>query len=114
METSWLGVFGRRAARWIRAAALQFRQRPWLAVVLILLLVPGAVVVLGGILVLAVFLTKVIWAWTIPDLFPRGVEQGLIAATISWFTAFKIVIALAFFGALAHAGAGRGSDQRHG
>ena len=32
------------------------------------------------------------WAWICPALFPGGVEQGLVAADISWFTAFKLVL----------------------
>ncbi len=41
------------------------------------------------------FLVKVLWAWTIPDLFPGAVEQGLVTASISWWTAIKIAIFVA-------------------
>ncbi len=54
-----------------------------------------------GVLVLALFLIKVLWAWTIPDLFPGAVEQGLVAESLSWFTAFKLAIFVALLGALA-------------
>ena len=60
----------------------------WIAIV------PGALVVM----VLVLFLVKLLWAWTIPDLFPGAVEQGLIAETISWYAAFKVAI---FFAVLA-------------
>ena len=29
-----------------------------------------------GLLLLALLLVKVVWAWTVPDLFPGAVEQG--------------------------------------
>ena len=45
-----------------------------------------------GVLVLALLLIKLLWAWTIPDLFPGAVEQGWVARSISWLTAFKIAI----------------------
>ena len=50
-----------------------------------------------GIIALSFFLIKLVWAWTIPDLFPGAVAQGLIAAEISWFTSFKLAL---FFGLL--------------
>lgn len=45
--------------------------------------------------VVVMFLVKALWAWTIPDLFPGAVEQGLVAASISWWTAVKIAIFVA-------------------
>ena len=50
-----------------------------------------------GVVALAFFLIKLLWAWTIPDLFPGAVEQGLVAAEISWLTSFKLAL---FFGIL--------------
>jgi hypothetical protein len=38
---------------------------------------------------------KALWAWTIPDLFPGAVAQGLVAGTISWLTAMKVAILVA-------------------
>lgn len=58
----------------------------------------AAAFVLGGIAVVAVtffvglFLIKALWSWTVPDLFPGAVEQGLIAGTISWGTAAKLAL----------------------
>ncbi len=45
--------------------------------------------------VVALFLVKLLWAWTIPDLFPGAVEQGLVVGTISWLTALKVAIFVA-------------------
>tara|TARA_B100000953_G_C17668109_1_gene307767 strand:+ start:140 stop:361 length:222 start_codon:yes stop_codon:yes gene_type:complete len=57
-----------------------------------------AVLTLGlGIVALAFFLIKLLWAWTIPDLFPGAVKEGLVAAEISWLTSFKLAL---FFGLL--------------
>ena len=65
--------------------------------------------VLGGlalgalVLIVALFLVKALWAWTVPDLFPGAVEQGLVAATISWYTALKVAIFLAVLAGIAGA-----------
>ena len=61
-----------------------------------------------GIMAIAFLVIKLLWAWTIPDLFPGAVEQGLIAAEISWFTAFKLAI---FFAILT--GASKGSSNNN-
>ncbi len=53
--------------------------------------------------IVALFLVKVLWAWTVPDLFPGAVEQGLVAATITWYTAFKVAIFLAVLAGIAGA-----------
>ena len=50
-----------------------------------------------GVVALAFLLIKLLWAWTIPDLFPGAVEQGLVAAEISRLTSFKLAL---FFGLL--------------
>ena len=83
------------------------RKRWWLAIV------PGCtlgcfgtIALLAGLLLLALLIIKILWAWTIPDLFPAAVEQRLIAESLSWFTAFKLAIFVALLGALA--GARRG------
>ena len=47
------------------------------------------------VLLIPFILIKLLWAWTIPDLFPGAVEQGLVADSISWFTSFKIAIFVA-------------------
>ena len=64
----------------------------WLA------LIPGAIAVTFGFFVamlfLFLFLIKILWAWTMPDLFPGAVEQGLVAGELSWLTSFKLALFL--------------------
>lgn len=56
---------------------------------------------LGGIaFVVVLFLIKALWAWTVPDLFPGAVEQGLIARSISWVAAAKLAIFVAILSGL--------------
>jgi len=38
---------------------------------------------------------RTLWAWTVPDLFPGAVQQGLVAGSISWFTALKVALFVA-------------------
>jgi uncharacterized protein YqhQ len=71
-------------------------KKTWLAAV-----VPGILALVVGAFVLVLFLIKLLWAWTIPDLFPGAVEQGLVAGSISWLTAFKIAIFIAVLAGLA-------------
>jgi hypothetical protein len=78
-------------------------MKPWQ----IALLAPGALAVVAGVFVLTLLLIKVLWAWTVPDLFPGAVEQGLIARSISWMAALKVAIFVAFI-----AGVARGSGDK--
>ena len=48
----------------------------------------------------SLLLIKVLWVWTIPDLFPGAVEQGLIAPQITWLTAFKLSVFIAVIAGL--------------
>jgi len=57
--------------------------------------VPGILALVAGVFVVVLLLVKVLWAWTIPDLFPGAVEQGLIARSITWYTALKVAIFIA-------------------
>lgn len=41
-------------------------------------------------LVIGTYLIEFLWSWTIPELFPAAVEQGLILGEITWLAAFKI------------------------
>jgi len=68
---------------------------------LLLPLLPGLLLLMAVVLVLALLLLKFLWAWTIPDLFPGAVAQGLVAGTISWLTAFKMAIFVAVLGGVA-------------
>tara|TARA_B100002052_G_scaffold183137_1_gene166849 strand:- start:23 stop:265 length:243 start_codon:yes stop_codon:yes gene_type:complete len=57
-------------------------------------IIPGAIVLVLGVATVMFFVIKLLWAWTIPDLFPGAVEQGLVAAEISWLTSFKLALFL--------------------
>ena len=58
-----------------------------------------AIIIGTATVILVPFLVSWLWAWIVPDLFPRAVMQGLVARTISWFTGLKILIVLAIIGA---------------
>ena len=64
----------------------------------LLKIIPGILALVIGIMILAFFIIKWLWAWTIPDLFPGAVEQGLIAKEISYFTSFKLALFFATLG----------------
>lgn len=52
--------------------------------------VTTALITAAVILVIGTLLFKVLWGWTVPELFPGAVEGGLILGKISWLTALKI------------------------
>jgi len=60
----------------------------------LLAIIPGIIALIIAVLVAMFFVIKLLWAWTIPDLFPGAVTQGLIAAEISWLTSFKLALFL--------------------
>ena len=62
----------------------------------LLAVIPGVIGLVTIIFVGVFFLIKFMWAWVMPDLFPGAVESGLIASEISWFTAFKLALFVAF------------------
>jgi hypothetical protein len=66
-------------------------------------IVPGILALAAAAFVLVLLLVKLLWAWTVPDLFPGAVEQGLVAASISWLTALKIAIVVAVLAGIAGA-----------
>ena len=70
-------------------------RKSWLLAV-----IPGALGVIVGLFILALLLLKVLWGWAIPDLFPGAVEQGLVARSISWYTALKMAIFVAVLGGM--------------
>lgn len=80
-------------------------KKVWLIAVIPGLLATGVAAV-----VIALFVVKYLWAWTIPDIFPGAVAQGLVAREISWLTAFKLAI---FVGVLAGIARGAGSKDAH-
>ena len=64
-------------------------------------IVPGILALVVGAFIVALFLVKILWAWTIPDLFPGAVKQGLIAKEISWYTSLKVAIFVAALAGIA-------------
>jgi len=75
-----------------------------------LAIIPGAIAFFFLFLILGLFLIKILWAWTVPDLFPGAVQQGLVAAEISWLTSFKLAIFVGMMGAIARSGHNNKSD----
>jgi hypothetical protein len=55
----------------------------------------GVLLLVIAVLVIGLLVIKLLWAWIVEDLFPGAVEQGLIAAKISWWTSFKVSLILA-------------------
>ena len=55
-------------------------------------IIPGIIALVLGVAAIMFFVIKLLWAWTVPDLFPGAVEQGLVAAQISWLTSFKLAL----------------------
>ncbi|KAF5410711.1 MAG: hypothetical protein U9N46_14605 [Euryarchaeota archaeon] len=69
----------------------------------------GILALVAVYVVIVLLLVKLLWAWTIPDLFPGAVDQGLIAGEISWYAALKVAIFVAVLAGLA--GARRGKES---
>ena len=74
----------------------QGSNKKWLMAIM-----SGIFAFIVGAFVIALLLIKLLWAWTIPDLFPGAVEQGLVAREISWFTAFKVAVFVAALAGIA-------------
>jgi len=64
----------------------------------ILTAISAVVAIVGIVFILAFLLLKLLWAWTIPDLFPLAVDRGYVAREISWFTSFKLALFLSVLG----------------
>jgi lysylphosphatidylglycerol synthetase-like protein (DUF2156 family) len=62
-------------------------NKSWLVAI-----IPGILVIVVAVFVVVLLLIKLVWAWTIPDIFPGAVAAGLIVKTISWYTAFKLAV----------------------
>jgi hypothetical protein len=65
------------------------------------LIIPSLLAIIVSVLVLALLLIKLLWPWTIPDLFPGAVDQGLIAREITWYTSFKLAVFVAVLAGIA-------------
>ena len=61
---------------------------------------PGILALVIAAFVVALFVVKLLWAWTIPDLFPGAVDQGLVAGSISWLTSLKVALFIAVLAGL--------------
>ncbi len=61
----------------------------------------GIVALFAALLALFLLIIKLLWAWTVPDILPGAVEQGLVVESLGWFAAFKLAIFVAVFGSLA-------------
>lgn len=72
-------------------------------------IISGTLALIAVYAVIVLLLVKLLWAWTIPDIFPGAVSQGLIAGSISWYTAFKIAVFVAVLAGLAGVRRGRES-----
>ena len=69
----------------------------------VFMLIHGIFLLVITVFALSLLLVKFLWAWTIPDLFPGAVQQGLVARSISWFSALKVAIFIAILTAVAGA-----------
>ena len=63
---------------------------PWLPAVLLAL--PGLLFLMFMALLISLLFIKLLWEWTVPDLFPQAVAQGLVARDIGWLAAFKLAL----------------------
>lgn len=54
-----------------------------------------------AIFIFGIFLIKWFWGWTIPEIFPGAVQQGLISSKISWWTALKLSVLFSLIAAVA-------------
>ncbi len=70
-------------------------DKKWLAAI-----IPGVIALIVVVFLVVLFVIKFLWAWIIPDLLPGAVSQGLVAAEIDWYTAFKLAIVTALTGAV--------------
>jgi len=66
----------------------------------IAILLTVALVVITLLLILFTAVIQWLWGWLVPDLFPSLVRDGALAGSITFWTAFKIVIALFILSAL--------------
>lgn len=46
--------------------------------------------------IIGFLMIKLLWGWTVPDLFPGAVKEGLVAGNITWFAALKLSVFMGF------------------
>lgn len=51
--------------------------------------------------VIGIFVIKFLWAMTIPEIFPRAVEEGYIVKNIRWFSALKLSVLFSLIASIA-------------
>lgn len=61
--------------------------------------------------VIGILLVKLLWAWTVPDLFPAAVDQGLVARDLTWLAATKLAVLAALLVSTGSLVAGRWGRQ---
>ncbi|MFC1454781.1 hypothetical protein ACFLQI_01690 [Candidatus Undinarchaeota archaeon] len=54
--------------------------------------IPGIIALGIVFFVVFLFIVKILWAWTIPDLFPGAVANGLLVGELTWLMAFKVTL----------------------
>lgn len=54
----------------------------------------GFVALFALMVFVGLFVTKLMWGWVVPDLFPGAVQQGLVVASLTWWQAFKFSLFL--------------------
>jgi hypothetical protein len=69
--------------------------------------VTSALVSAAVALAIGVILIKLLWAWTIPDLLPAAVDQGLVVSELTWLAAIKIATLVAILASTGSLIAGR-------
>lgn len=69
-----------------------------------------AALAVGAVVFLALLAIRGLWAWVLPDLFPGAVQQGLIAAELSWAAAGKLALLLVVSGIFLNLATNRGSS----
>jgi len=75
-------------------------------------LIAGGLVIACAAFVVVLLLFKLLWAWTVPDLLPGAVQQGLVAREISWLTAAKIALVVAVLSGLCGGGKGHAAGRQ--
>ena len=66
----------------------------------LLAIIPGVLGLFAIVFFISILIIKYLWGWTIPDLFPKAVEEGYVAREISWFTALKLSLFIALLGGM--------------
>jgi len=54
-----------------------------------------ALVLLCVVLLLCVLVLQSMWSWVVPDLFPRAVSEGFVAARLTFWQATKLFLFIA-------------------